>query len=275
MIVGFQVIVIGLLADMISGNRKLLEDLLYRVRQLELPQTRPRRNATAGARRRKDDRWSASSRGRSVSGIDRHPCVQRSGRHRRRRRRRSARRGAAGTRSSSSTTARATGPAQRASAPGRVVVRHPYNKGNGAAVKSGIRRATGEFVLIIDGDGQHRPEDARRLVSRLGEYDLVIGARAATTQATQARRVGNAALNRLASYLTGRRDSGPDVRVPRRAPRVPARVPSPAAERVLDADDDDAGVHQGRVQRRVRADRSAVSGSASRRSASRVTARSS
>ena len=91
-----------------------------------------------------------------------------------------------------------------ATSAGAILVAHPYNKGNGAAVKSGIRRATGEFVLILDGDGQHRPEDARRLVSRLGEYDLVIGARAATTQASQARRVGNAALNQLASYLTGR-----------------------------------------------------------------------
>jgi glycosyltransferase involved in cell wall biosynthesis len=91
-----------------------------------------------------------------------------------------------------------------ATAAGAVVVRHPYNKGNGAAVKSGIRRATGEHVLIVDGDGQHSPEDARRLVSRLGEYDLVIGARSASTQATQARRLGNTALNRLAGYLTGR-----------------------------------------------------------------------
>src|SRR6188508_3733825 len=56
---------------------------------------------------------------------------------------------------------------------GARVVRHPYNKGNGAAVKSGIRAATGEFILIIDGDGQHKPADALRLVSRLGEYDLV------------------------------------------------------------------------------------------------------
>ena len=94
--------------------------------------------------------------------------------------------------------------AERAAAAGAVVVRHPYNKGNGAAVKSGIRRATGEFVMIIDGDGQHRPEDASRLVSRLGEYDLVIGARAATTQANFARRLGNAMLNGLAGYLTGR-----------------------------------------------------------------------
>ena len=91
-----------------------------------------------------------------------------------------------------------------AAATGAVVVRHPYNKGNGAAVKSGIRRAGGEFVLIIDGDGQHRPEDARRIASRLGEYDLVVGARSTSTQATRARRAGNGALNWLASYLTGR-----------------------------------------------------------------------
>jgi glycosyltransferase involved in cell wall biosynthesis len=94
--------------------------------------------------------------------------------------------------------------AERARAAGAVVVRHPYNKGNGAAVKSGIRRATGDYVLIIDGDGQHSPDDARRLVAALGEYDLVVGARSAATQATQARRFGNSALNRFASYLTDR-----------------------------------------------------------------------
>ena len=87
---------------------------------------------------------------------------------------------------------------------GARVTRHPYNKGNGASVKSGIRAATGEYVLIIDADGQHQPSDAVRLVSRLGEYDLVVGARAHATQATWARRLGNNALNRLASYLTGR-----------------------------------------------------------------------
>jgi len=91
-----------------------------------------------------------------------------------------------------------------ATAAGAIVIRHPYNKGNGAAVKTGIRRATGDFVLIIDGDGQHPPEDACRLVSRLGEYDLVVGARSASTQATHTRRFGNGALNQFASYLTGR-----------------------------------------------------------------------
>jgi glycosyltransferase involved in cell wall biosynthesis len=93
---------------------------------------------------------------------------------------------------------------ERAAAAGATVVRHAYNIGNGAAVKNGIRRATGEYILILDADGQHPPEDALRIVSRLGEYDLVIGARSSSTQATEARRAGNSALNSLASYLTGR-----------------------------------------------------------------------
>jgi glycosyltransferase involved in cell wall biosynthesis len=83
-------------------------------------------------------------------------------------------------------------------------VRHPYRKGNGAAVKSGIRRATGEYALVIDGDGQHQPADAMKLVAKLGEYDLVVGARTAATQAGSTRRTGNALLNRLASFLAER-----------------------------------------------------------------------
>jgi glycosyltransferase involved in cell wall biosynthesis len=84
------------------------------------------------------------------------------------------------------------------------VIRHPYNKGNGAAVKTGIRQATGTFILIIDADGQHRPADALRLVGHLDAYDLVVGARSARTQATTARRLGNGLLNWIASYLTER-----------------------------------------------------------------------
>jgi glycosyltransferase involved in cell wall biosynthesis len=92
----------------------------------------------------------------------------------------------------------------RAAEAGARVIRHPYNKGNGASVKTGIRHAGGAFVLILDADGQHRPADAPRLVARLNEYDLVVGARSSTTQAGAARRTGNAVLNRLASYLTER-----------------------------------------------------------------------
>jgi glycosyltransferase involved in cell wall biosynthesis len=90
----------------------------------------------------------------------------------------------------------------QAAAAGARVIRHPYNKGNGAAVKTGIRHATGARVLIIDADGQHAPGDAVRLVSLLGAYDLVVGARSRRSQATAARRLGNALLNAIASYLT-------------------------------------------------------------------------
>jgi glycosyltransferase involved in cell wall biosynthesis len=92
---------------------------------------------------------------------------------------------------------------RRAADAGARVIRHPYNKGNGAAVKTGVRHAAGEFVLILDADGQHRPADAARLVARLGEYELVVGARSNATQASLARRLGNGALNAIASYLTG------------------------------------------------------------------------
>lgn len=94
--------------------------------------------------------------------------------------------------------------AERARDAGAHVVRHPYNKGNGAAVKTGLRQATGEFIVIIDADGQHRAALAPRLVARLGEYDLVVGARPDATQATLGRRIGNSILARLASFLAGR-----------------------------------------------------------------------
>ena len=86
---------------------------------------------------------------------------------------------------------------------GARVVRHPYNKGNGASIKTAIRNAKGEYMLIVDGDGQHRPADAMRVAEQLGTFDLVVGART-LGQASRTRGLGNAFLNRLASYLSGR-----------------------------------------------------------------------
>jgi len=96
------------------------------------------------------------------------------------------------------------GTAERASAAGAHVIRHPYNKGNGAAVKTGIRQATGRYVLIMDADGQHQAADAPRLVAQLTEYDLVIGARSGSSHASLVRRAGNRALNAVAGYLAER-----------------------------------------------------------------------
>ncbi len=84
------------------------------------------------------------------------------------------------------------------------VVQQAYNKGNGAAVKTGIRAATGEVVLLIDADGQHDPADLARVLAPIGPYDLVVAARSRASNASWTRGVGNAMLNRLATYLTGR-----------------------------------------------------------------------
>lgn len=93
--------------------------------------------------------------------------------------------------------------AARAEAAGARVVRHPYNKGNGAAVKTGIREAKADVVLLMDADGQHDPEEAASLCAPIGPYDMVIGARSASDQ-TATRALGNAVFKALASWLTGR-----------------------------------------------------------------------
>jgi glycosyltransferase involved in cell wall biosynthesis len=96
------------------------------------------------------------------------------------------------------------GTPEEARAAGARVLRHPYNKGNGAAVKTGIRAARGAVVLMMDADGQHRAEDAERILAQIGEYDLVVGARTLATNRGVVRDLGNAFFNRLASYLSGR-----------------------------------------------------------------------
>ena len=85
-------------------------------------------------------------------------------------------------------------------------VKHPYSLGNGAAIKSGTRRATGDVLLFMDADGQHAPEDIRSLLSKIEEgYEMAVGARAWETHASFGRRFANWLYNRLATYMTGNR----------------------------------------------------------------------
>ncbi|NJK80248.1 MAG: glycosyltransferase [Chloroflexaceae bacterium] len=86
---------------------------------------------------------------------------------------------------------------------GARVVRRPLNMGNGAAVKTGIRAATSDVVLLMDADGQMDPQYIPLLLDKLAEgYDMVVGARSAATKGgTQVRRVGNHALDAVGSYL--------------------------------------------------------------------------
>lgn len=84
---------------------------------------------------------------------------------------------------------------------GAIVIRHPYNIGNGAAVKSGIRQASRDVLVFMDGDGQHDPSQVEALLHHMPEYDMVVGARPARQQASLGRAMGNRAYNWLASYV--------------------------------------------------------------------------
>ncbi len=91
-----------------------------------------------------------------------------------------------------------------ASAAGARVLHHPYSKGNGAAIKTGARAATGEVIVFMDADGQHDPADIPRLLDTLQQgYDMVVGARQKGSQASVGRGLANGFYNRLASWMTG------------------------------------------------------------------------
>jgi len=76
---------------------------------------------------------------------------------------------------------------------GAKVFSHPYNIGNGAAIKSGIRIASGNILVFMDGDGQHDPEDIAKLLKYLPEFDMVVGARSRADHASLGRTFGNTA----------------------------------------------------------------------------------
>lgn len=85
---------------------------------------------------------------------------------------------------------------------GASVVSHPYNIGNGAAVKSGIRAAKGDILVFMDGDGQHDPEDIQKLLDNLPAFDMVVGARTKGCHASFGRALGNRIYNWLGTYVT-------------------------------------------------------------------------
>lgn len=85
---------------------------------------------------------------------------------------------------------------------GAIVYSHPYNLGNGAAIKSGIRIASGKILVFMDGDGQHNPKDIKRLVEFMPEFDMVVGKRPRGHQSSWGRSLGNSLLNWLATYVS-------------------------------------------------------------------------
>jgi len=92
--------------------------------------------------------------------------------------------------------------AQIAMDAGAKVWSHPYNIGNGAAVKSGIRRASGEYLIMMDADGQHNPADISKLLEHKGLYDMAVGARTSDSQTSSHRNFANWVFNKLATYVS-------------------------------------------------------------------------
>lgn len=90
-----------------------------------------------------------------------------------------------------------------ASDTGVKVIRHPYNKGYGAALKTGIRNAKADIVLFMDADGQHKPSDIQKLIQYIGDYDMVVGARTKKSKISLLRRPGKKILGITANYLAG------------------------------------------------------------------------
>lgn len=89
-----------------------------------------------------------------------------------------------------------------AASAGAQVIRHPYNIGNGASIKTGIRNASGDILVFMDGDGQHDPDDISKLIDSIDKFDMVVGARSFKSQASFGRAFGNIVYNWIASYVS-------------------------------------------------------------------------
>lgn len=88
---------------------------------------------------------------------------------------------------------------------GAKVISHNRNKGYGASLKSGIKQAKGDWVLFMDGDGQHTAEDASKLFTALDGADMVVGQRAQLMHSPFWRMPGKWILRWMANYLTRQR----------------------------------------------------------------------
>ncbi|PWK54399.1 glycosyltransferase family 2 protein [Pleionea mediterranea] len=83
-------------------------------------------------------------------------------------------------------------------------IEHKYSKGNGAAIKAGARAANAEALLFMDADGQHQVNDIKGLVEEFKQgYDMVVGQRNRTGQASFFRYFANSFYNWLSSKVVG------------------------------------------------------------------------
>ncbi len=85
-------------------------------------------------------------------------------------------------------------------------VKIPIPMGNGAAIKAGTRASSGDILIFLDADGQHRPKDIERLLEKLNQgFKMVVGARSASSQASIGRLCANNFYNWFASNMVGQK----------------------------------------------------------------------
>jgi glycosyltransferase involved in cell wall biosynthesis len=81
------------------------------------------------------------------------------------------------------------------------VIRHRVNKGYGAALKTGIRAASGDIIVMMDADGEHDAGQIQSLIDAMGDNDMVVGARGKDSHTPLIRRPGKWLLSKVANYL--------------------------------------------------------------------------
>jgi len=85
---------------------------------------------------------------------------------------------------------------------GARVISHPYNRGNGAAIKTGALSSQREIILLMDADGQHRPADIPELLKYIPKFDMSVGARSRKANISKYRGIGNLILKKVAELLS-------------------------------------------------------------------------
>jgi glycosyltransferase involved in cell wall biosynthesis len=101
---------------------------------------------------------------------------------------------------------------------GITLISHPYNKGYGAALKTGIRAASTKYIALYDSDGQHNPDDLEALWKNIGQHDMIVGLRGKDSHQDWMRKPGKWLLSKTANFLTGKKipDLNSGLRIIRR-----------------------------------------------------------
>jgi len=81
------------------------------------------------------------------------------------------------------------------------LIKHSNNKGYGAAIKTGIRKANGDKAIILDSDGQHDPKYIEKIIKMLNNFDMVIGERTNNSSQRKHRKSGKKIIRIIGEYL--------------------------------------------------------------------------